>query len=211
LLLVIDSATSRPKTGDAANLTAYVSIDAGTFTALTDTSATEMDATNAPGLYLFDLTQAETNGDHLLFTGRSSTSGVDVVPQLFVTFPATGVLAPTVAGRTLDVNADGEAGIDWANLGGQSTTVNLSATTVKLASDAATEIATAVGALVCDTGVTLLKSGEMIAALCAGQLTSTSGAGTQTLEYMKRDGVTPSFNTVVNMADKTRSTTGSLS
>lgn len=41
-------------------------------------------------------------------------------------------LAPTVAGRTLDVTATGEAGIDWANIGGATTTVNLSGTTVGL-------------------------------------------------------------------------------
>ena len=41
-------------------------------------------------------------------------------------------LAPTVAARTLDVSAGGEAGVDWANVGTQSTAVNLSATTVNL-------------------------------------------------------------------------------
>ena len=39
-------------------------------------------------------------------------------------------LAPTVAGRTLDVSAGGEAGLDWANVGSQTTTVGLSGTTV---------------------------------------------------------------------------------
>lgn len=87
-LLAIDSATGRPKTGDAANITAYVSKDYGTVTALGDTSATQMDATNAPGWYLFDLTQAETNADQLLFSGKSSTSGVDVVGTLIATLPA---------------------------------------------------------------------------------------------------------------------------
>lgn len=86
--LVIDTATNLPKTGDSANLTAYVSIDDGSVTALTDTSATELDATNAPGLYTFDCTQAETNGDKLVFSGKSSTSGVRVVPALIYTLPA---------------------------------------------------------------------------------------------------------------------------
>lgn len=39
-------------------------------------------------------------------------------------------LAPTTAGRTLDVSAGGEAGVDWANVGTPGSTVNLSATTV---------------------------------------------------------------------------------
>lgn len=41
-------------------------------------------------------------------------------------------LAPTVASRTLDVTATGAAGVDWANVEGQGSTVNLSATTTNL-------------------------------------------------------------------------------
>lgn len=40
-------------------------------------------------------------------------------------------LQPTVAGRTLDVTATGEAGIDWSNIGAPTTTVNLSGTSTK--------------------------------------------------------------------------------
>lgn len=39
-------------------------------------------------------------------------------------------LVPTVAGRTLDVSAGGEAGIDWANVGSPTTSVDLSGTTI---------------------------------------------------------------------------------
>ena len=39
-------------------------------------------------------------------------------------------LKPTTAGRTLDVTAAGEAGIDWANIGSPTTAVNLSATNI---------------------------------------------------------------------------------
>lgn len=48
-------------------------------------------------------------------------------------------LQPTTAGRTLDVTATGEAGIDWANIGAPTTTVNLSGTTVKTATDVETD------------------------------------------------------------------------
>ncbi len=51
-------------------------------------------------------------------------------------------LIPTTAGRTLDVTATGEAGIDWANIGAPTTVVNLSGTTVKTATDIATQIGT---------------------------------------------------------------------
>lgn len=42
----------------------------------------------------------------------------------------TSRLAPTVAGRTLDVSLGGEAGVDWANVGSPTTAVALSGTTV---------------------------------------------------------------------------------
>ena len=50
----------------------------------------------------------------------------------------TGLLAPTVAARTLDVSAGGEAGMDWANVGTPSSTVSLTNTTVANVTTAAT-------------------------------------------------------------------------
>jgi len=44
---------------------------------------------------------------------------------------ALGALMPTTAGRTLDVSTGGEAGMDWANIGSPTTTVNLSGTSTK--------------------------------------------------------------------------------
>lgn len=82
-LLALDPDTG-PVSGDAANLTAYVSIDGGARTALNDASATEVHATDAKGVYQWTLTAAETNGKTLSFTGKSSTSGVEVVPLLNV-------------------------------------------------------------------------------------------------------------------------------
>lgn len=86
-LLAVDSATGRPKTGDSANITAYVAQNFGTTTVLTDTSATEMSSTNAPGWYWFDVSQAETNADALLFTGKSTTTGIDIIANLIYTTP----------------------------------------------------------------------------------------------------------------------------
>lgn len=42
---------------------------------------------------------------------------------------------PTTSGRSIDVTTGGEVGIDWANIGSPTTTVNLSGTTVKTATD----------------------------------------------------------------------------
>lgn len=50
-------------------------------------------------------------------------------------------LMPTTDGRKLDVSAGGEAGVDWANVGTPGSTVNLSATTVKTATDVETDTA----------------------------------------------------------------------
>lgn len=116
-LFAFTTATGAPTTGDAANLTAYVTKDHGTPTALTDTSASEQSSTNAPGVYLFDLTQGETDANELTFSGKSSTSGVTVVPRFVSTFPATGILAPATAGRTLVVDAAGLADANVVKVG----------------------------------------------------------------------------------------------
>lgn len=84
-----DSTTNAPKTGDAAQITAYRDLDDGGVTVLGDTSATEKDSTNAKGYYIFDLTQGETNGDKILFSAKSSTANIVVlaVPPVVYTVP----------------------------------------------------------------------------------------------------------------------------
>lgn len=119
IFFAFDATTNVPKTGDAANITAYVAKDYGTVTVLADTSATEMDATNAPGYYLFDAAQAETNGDCLLITAKSSTANIKVLgsPPTIFTRPTTGWLAPATAGRTLVVDAAGLADANMVKAG----------------------------------------------------------------------------------------------
>lgn len=81
-------ASGAPVTGDASNITCYLSADWGVASALTDTNPTELDSTNMPGWYVFDLTQEETNAEVLVFAPRSSTSGVLVDQvQVFTTNP----------------------------------------------------------------------------------------------------------------------------
>lgn len=98
-LFAFDTTTGAAKTGDAANLTAYVSKDYGSTTVLADTSATEQDATNAKGWYLFDVAQTEANADALLFTAKSTTSNISIVGQYIHTTPAsfTSFVTPTGA------------------------------------------------------------------------------------------------------------------
>jgi hypothetical protein len=77
-----DLTTGTPKTGDAANITAYIVLDDGTPAAVADTNPTQVDATNMPGLYRFDLTAAETNGDAFALVAKSVTANIQIEPVI---------------------------------------------------------------------------------------------------------------------------------
>lgn len=91
-----DSTTGAAKTGDAANITAYVSLD-GTANAIDDTNPTEVDATNMPGIYCFDLTQAETNCNAFALYAKSSTSNIRIEPIIGFTTGAIGSLSVSLS------------------------------------------------------------------------------------------------------------------
>ena len=122
----------------ATGLDSEVSIDGGTFADCTN-EATEI-ATSS-GMYYLDLTAAEMNGDTIAVIVKTSSSGAKTTPiVLYTAARSVNDLAyPTVSGRSLDVSAGGEAGVDWANVGSPTTTVNLSGTTVKTATDVETD------------------------------------------------------------------------
>ena len=115
----------------------------------------------------------------------------------------TGLLSPTVAARTLDVSAGGEAGMDWANVGTPNSTVSLSATTVstvttltghtaqtgdcfaRLGAPAGASVSADVAAVKADTAATLLDTGTDGVVVASGSktgytLTATTGLGNQT-------------------------------
>lgn len=79
--------------------------------------------------------------DIVITTG--TVDSVSVVGSVVASFTLrkTSTLKPTTAGRTLDVSAGGEAGVDWANVGSPSTVLNLSGTTIKTATDVETDTA----------------------------------------------------------------------
>jgi len=79
----------------------------------------------------------------------------------FVTIIPDRSLKATVDNRTLDVSAGGEAGMDWANVGSPTTTVTLSGTTVKTATDVETIVGTSgvVVAAASKTGYALSATG----------------------------------------------------
>jgi len=94
-----DTAADAPKTGDAAQITAQISLDGGATDATDDANPTELEATDAPGIYLFDMTQAETNADLVILCGASSTGDVSIEPVIIYTLPGTN------AGVSTDVTA----------------------------------------------------------------------------------------------------------
>ena len=105
--------TSVPKTGDAANITATISIDGATLTATNDVNPTEL----ADGFYEFTLTQAETNGDDLLLSPSSVTADIQVIGV-----PARIATTPVSWGDDVIQTGDsfsriGVAGVGLTNLG----------------------------------------------------------------------------------------------
>jgi hypothetical protein len=127
-VFAFDTTSGAAKTGDSANISAYVSKDWGSVTQLGDTSATEMDSTNAKGWYLFDLTQGETNADALLFTGKSSTSNISIVGQLIFTRPA----------NFTTMSIDGNGRVDVIKIAGTTQTARDIGTSVLISSGSGT-------------------------------------------------------------------------
>jgi hypothetical protein len=107
-LYAVDATTGLPKTGDAANMTFYVSKDDGTVNAISASSGvpTEVDNTKAKGLYKIALSQSETNADKLLFSGKSTTANVVVTPAVIYTLPASlaSAIFPQYVGAGLKKN-----------------------------------------------------------------------------------------------------------
>lgn len=99
-------------------------------------------AYSTDGVVLYTPTQAETNYTSFVLIAKKTgcipasvtvvTSARSVTGEVQVGGYASGQvpLQPTVAGRTLDVSSTGEAGIDLANVGSPTTTLNLSGTTI---------------------------------------------------------------------------------
>lgn len=127
----------------ATGLDSEVSKDGGAFTDCTN-EATEI--ATASGIYYLDLTNTEMNADTVAVIIKTSSSGAKTTPIVMYPEEAGDIrvnatqwnslttvalpLTPTTAGRTLDVSAGGEAGLDWANIGSPTTAVNLSATNI---------------------------------------------------------------------------------
>jgi hypothetical protein len=101
-----------------------------------------VDNTNMPGWYEAGIPDAALDGGNevcIQYRGAANMVPVNIYIQLDAVdyqTDAFGALKPTTAGRTLDVSAGGEAGIDLANVGSPTTTLTLSGTTIKAVTDA---------------------------------------------------------------------------
>lgn len=74
-----------------------------------------------------------TASNYQLVITTGTVNSVSVVGEVIAEFSieARSAVMPTTAARTLDVSATGEAGVDWANVGSPTTTLNLSGTSTK--------------------------------------------------------------------------------
>lgn len=123
--------------------------DSGSTTTVVDTERTEADTDYWAGS-LIRFTSGSVAGQTRVITGfNAATDTITFAPattqavstNTYKILPTGDFLRPTVSGRTLDVTTTGGAGIDWANVEAPTTTVTLSGTTVKTATDVETDTA----------------------------------------------------------------------
>ncbi|MFN9110157.1 MAG: hypothetical protein ACK5XN_08830, partial [Bacteroidota bacterium] len=130
--------------GDLSN-EVQITLATATLGSYTSGGFVAVDNTNMPGWYEIGIPDAALDGGNevaIQLRGAANMVPVNVYIELDTVdyqTDAFGALKPTTAGRTLDVSAGGEAGIDLANVGSPSTTLNLSGTTIKTATDIETD------------------------------------------------------------------------
>jgi hypothetical protein len=137
----------------ATNGTISVYKDGGTTQSTTGVTDTE-DFDSLTGVHLVaidtsaDGTFYSAGSDFMVVLSGATIDGKSINAVLaHFSLEARSALMPTTDGRKLDVSAGGEAGVDWANVGSPSTTVGLSGTTVKTATDVETDTADIQGRL----------------------------------------------------------------
>jgi len=119
----------------------------------------------------------EVNATHLAGTAYASadfstTMKASINTEADTALSDYGPLKPTTAGRTLDVSATGEAGIDLANVGSPTTTLNLSGTTIST-SQAVASVSGAVGSVTGNVGGNVTGS---VGSVATGGISATSFA-----------------------------------
>lgn len=115
------------------------------------------------------------------YTGSTKTVTLAADPGVFTMAAKDNIslyppsLLPTVRGRTLDVSSGGEAGLDWANVGSPTTSLNLSGTTIST-SQAVASVSGAVGSVTGNVGGNVTGSVGSIASGGISAASFTAGA-----------------------------------
>lgn len=86
-IFAYDSTSGSGIINDSTNITAYISLDVSTPTSINDTNPTEIDSTAMPGMYMFNLTQSETNADRIIIYPSTTTENVIIDPIIIYTEP----------------------------------------------------------------------------------------------------------------------------
>ena len=173
--------TYRPSTGAPFTLagTPVVSIyKDGSLTQGTTGVTLTVDFDGVTGLHHLAI---DTSADGTFFSAGShfeavittgTVDSVSVVGSCVASFSLRkdSALKPTVAARTLDVSAGGEAGIDWANIGSPTTAVNLSGTNI----DPDQVVASVTGAVGSVTGNVDGNVTGSVGSVATGGITATS-------------------------------------
>lgn len=167
----------------------------------------EDDALNGRVVIIHDIASAVQCGQAIIADYTGSTKTVTLVAGTTFTAAAgdnisimdLAPLTPTTIGRTLDVSAGGEAGVDWANVGSPTATINLSGTTVKTATDVETDTADIQSRL-----PAALVSGRMdasVGAMAANVMTAAAAAADLTTELQSGLATAAALDAVDNFID----------
>lgn len=120
IVFAFDRTNNTPKTGDAANITANINKDFAGAAATNDVNPTELE----DGFYAFDMTQGESNGNHLLLAPESSTSNIQVIgvpASVYTTPPNFSAMGIESDGDLTKVNTlnghTAQTGDSYARLG----------------------------------------------------------------------------------------------
>jgi hypothetical protein len=176
------------KTGHAASISAQISLDGAACAATSDVNPAELDAADAPGIYLFDLSLAETAADLIIVASASTTAGVIIRPVIAYTEPErrtadldTIKTQAVTCGAAVTVRADvGTASVSTP----QTADVASLITTVGTAGAGLTGVAlsaagiTAIWAYVIEGTITAVQAVRGILATTLGKV---SGGGTTTV------------------------------
>lgn len=187
--------------------TVYRSRNGAAEVAYTTPTTTEIDATNMPGVYgllIDEDTTIDSGSDSEEYCVHITKAGMAPVTRTLELYRRD-----TTSGRTLDVSSGGEAGIDWANVGSQSTSVNLSGTTTNLVNTVTTYTGNTV-----QTGDSFARIG----ATGSGLTSLASQASVDTIDGIVDDilldtaeiGTAGAGLTNINLPDQTMNITGDI-